>query len=110
MVFLKLLLIKEFYGSDISIISCEELSKNGYGNCEKLIMEYMPNYAQIRIIPYNGIINSSKIEINNKTKILEPNHNWKMLVKILSTKYPLKEAKLKAKKIIKRAEKYYMNL
>ena len=38
-----ILLVKEYYGTDLSIISCEELNKSGYGNCKKLITEYMPN-------------------------------------------------------------------
>ncbi len=28
------LLIKEVYGQDLSIITCEEINKNGYGNCK----------------------------------------------------------------------------
>ena len=33
--------IKDFYGQDVAIISCEELNKNHCGNCQKLVTDYM---------------------------------------------------------------------
>ena len=35
--------IKEAYGQDVAIISCEELNKNNCGNCKKLVTNYMPD-------------------------------------------------------------------
>ena len=37
--------IKETYGQDLAIISCEELNKNCKGNCKKLVTEYMSPYV-----------------------------------------------------------------
>ena len=33
--------IKNVYGQDVAIISCEELNKNCSGNCQKLVTDYM---------------------------------------------------------------------
>ena len=33
--------IKNTYGQDVAIISCEELNKKNKGNCKKLVTEYM---------------------------------------------------------------------
>ena len=38
-----ILSVKEYYGQDLSIITCEELNKNHCGNCRKLVLEYMPS-------------------------------------------------------------------
>ena len=38
-----ILQIKGIYGQDVAIISCEELNKNNCGNCQNLVMHYMPN-------------------------------------------------------------------
>ena len=34
--------IKDTYGQDVAIISCEELKRNVCGNCKRLVLEYMP--------------------------------------------------------------------
>ena len=34
--------IKEVYGQDVAIISCEELNPNRNGNCKKLVIDYLP--------------------------------------------------------------------
>ncbi len=38
-----ILSIKNAYGQDVSIISCEELNKDNCGNWKKLVVDYMPN-------------------------------------------------------------------
>ena len=128
-----ILLVKEFYGTDLSIISCEELNKNGYGNCKKLITEYMPNkftddtkktYMSPRRAMKSKKINIKeveekrtkerenkeklkKIEVKGEEKDLKPKHEWDKLLKILSTKFPQEEAKFYAEKIIKRVEQLH---
>ena len=76
--------IKNSYGQDVAIISCEELCKNNTVNCQKVVKEYMP-IKQTRA----GI--SSSIE------------------EILMRKFPSTEAKLIAKRIIKEVEKLNNN-
>ena len=34
--------IKMAYGSDVAIITCEELSESMKGNCQRLVLEHMP--------------------------------------------------------------------
>ena len=126
-----ILLVKEFYGTDLSIISCEELNKNGYGNCKKLITEYMPNKfidqaKKINISPRRAMKNEEKnkkeveekrknenkdklknIKVKEEEKDLKPKYEWDKLLIILSTKFPPEEAKLYAEKIIKRVEKLH---
>ena len=72
--------IKYSYGQDVAIISCEELSKNNSVNCKKVVLEYMPCRPT----------RSSMVNIDT----------------ILMRKFPLIEAKLIAKRIIKRVEKF----
>ena len=38
-----ILSIKDAYGQDVAIISCEELNKNNCGNCKNLVINYMPD-------------------------------------------------------------------
>mgnify|MGYP006873229148 CR=1 FL=1 len=35
--------IKDNYGEDVAIISCEELNKNHSGNCRTLVKDYIPS-------------------------------------------------------------------
>ena len=118
-----ILLIKTFYGTDPSIISCEELNKNHRGYCKKLVTEYMPNkkirnmfmpnspiaYAPKRIIPilknFTTVNITSKEEAEQNKLISNPRHKWDKLVEILSEKYSLEEAINIANRIIKRVEK-----
>ena len=69
--------IKQAYGQDVAIISCEELNENRKGNCEKLVTEYMPPNPHIEIgdlvVPIsNSIMKQScqmiflKTELNKK--------------------------------------------
>ena len=60
--------IKDVYGQDVAIISCEELNKNYSGNCKRLVTEYMDS---------NKDIDKREIEIPDKgvlTKILLKNY------------------------------------
>ena len=81
-------LIKNLFGQDFSILVCEQLNKNGYGNCKKVVKEYMPTFK-------TRSENSSHSFDSQKTTILE---------KILSQKFTKKQAKMYADRIIKRAE------
>ena len=36
--------IKEVYGQDVAIISCEELNINHCGFCQKVVTDYMPKF------------------------------------------------------------------
>ena len=38
-----ILSIKNSFGQDVAIISCEELNQNHCGNCKKVVTDYMPN-------------------------------------------------------------------
>ena len=86
-----ILLIKKFYDPKLSIISCEELNKDGYGICKRLIKEYMPSFAQKKIF-------------KPSYSLLKPKDKWDKLKEILSTKFSPEETKLLADRIIKRVE------
>ena len=86
-----ILLIKKFYDPNLSIISCEELNKDGYGICKRLIKEYMPSFAQKKIF-------------KPSYSLLKPKDKWDKLKEILSTKFSPEETKLLADRIIKRVE------
>ena len=38
--------IKQYFGQDIAIISCEELYPNNSGNCKRLVLDYIPDYRR----------------------------------------------------------------
>ena len=110
--------IKKLYGQDFAIISCEELYRNTYGNCKKLITEYMPslNYSKIKTKRPIGSYLIHKIMKKNDAndyyklfKILKPNDYWDKLREILSKTLSPEEAKLIADRIIKRAEQVCSN-
>ena len=71
--------IKDVYGQDVAIISCEELNKNYSGNCKRLVTEYMGSNIDIR-----------EIEIPDKG----------VLTNILLKNYPPKESNLLSDRII----------
>ena len=39
--------IKQYFGQDIAIISCEELNPNNSGNCKRLVLDYIPDYRTL---------------------------------------------------------------
>mgnify|MGYP006873208856 CR=1 FL=1 len=43
--------IKDSYGNDVAIISCEEIKKDHGGNCKTLVTDYMPPSGKIFIPP-----------------------------------------------------------
>ena len=71
--------IKDVYGQDVAIISCEELNKNYSGNCKRLVTEYMGSNIDIR-----------EIEIPDKG----------VLTNILLKNYPPEESNLLSDRII----------
>ena len=100
-VYEKIRLIKKALGEDLSIIFCEELIKNGYGNCKKLVKEYMP------FSPLKQRLNSQSFEDREKRKNpdLKLKHKWDKLYEILRKILPPEKARLKAKRIIERVER-----
>ena len=73
--------IKDVYGQDVAIISCEELNKNYSGNCKRLVTEYMDS---------NKDIDKREIEIPDKG----------VLTNILLKNYPPEESNLLSDRII----------
>ena len=49
-------IIKNTYGQDVAIISCEELNEKNKGNCKKLVTEHMENAD----VPTSGQISNPK--------------------------------------------------
>ena len=105
--------IKKLYGQDFAIISCEELYRNTYGNCKKLITEYMPSLdyskrkknGRIGSILFHNIMKKNIANDHYKLiKLLKPNDYWDKLREILSKKLSPEKAKLIADRIIKRVE------
>ena len=114
----KIIFIKKIYGQDLSIISCEELIKKGYGNCKRLVKEYMPISSlknkiikSTNISPKRNEIKKSRINLNvlKNNKYLNSEHKWDKLFEILSTILPPEEAKSTGDRIIKRAEREIPN-
>ena len=99
-----ILQIKKLYGQDLSIIFCEELNKNSYDNCKRLIKEYMPSFAPNNIIKSGYLIDSNTL-IRNREFIIKPKYNWDKLKEILRGYFPPEKAELIAKNIITRVEK-----
>ena len=94
-------LIKQTYGQDVAIISCEELNENRKGNCKKLVTEYIPPPEK-----------TTRTELLNKVKCIK-NLNFSWIIKksnnifdikkdILSGKYNKNEANIIYGKITKR--------
>ena len=95
-------LIKETYGQDIAIISCEELNKKNKGNCKKLVTEYMDNDetprptsnpALKKIECAKGFYSSPYIKQSNSNSAIK---------EILGRKFNENQIYLILKKIIKR--------
>ena len=100
----KISLIKKVYGKDLSIISCEELNKNGYGNCKRLINDYMMDLTLERKKLRPDKDGPIDIEGRNN-KDLKTKKKWDKLYEILRKILPPEEARLKAERIIERAER-----
>jgi hypothetical protein len=65
--------IKEVYGQDIAIISCEELNENHKGNCKRLVIEYMRPRASTRYVDEEE---AKCIKILNFSKIIKNEVNY----------------------------------
>ena len=78
--------IKEVYGQDVAIISCEELNENHCGFCQKVVTNYMPKFDDL----LKAQEEKPKIVIRIK--------------KFLKKKFSLEEAKKKKKKIKQRVK------
>ena len=63
--------IKNFYGQDVAIISCEELNKNRKGNCKRLVTEYMKPKYEVQIPKKRGIILKSQSKYEKCIKNLK---------------------------------------
>ena len=66
-----ILSIKEVYGQDVAIISCEELIENWVGNCKRLVTEYMDLF-EIPKSPESPIPETNPIELNTTDKASIP--------------------------------------
>ena len=100
-----ILLIKEAYGLDLAIISCEELNKNNCGNCKKLVVDYMPN-GNPNIFGNNLARNLRDLFKPTKEKIIS---QIKLIIKnkiknILKIKFTPKISELFADDIVKRID------
>ena len=98
--------IKNFYGQDIAIISCEELNKNRKGNCKKLVTEYMKSRNEGTILKPQSI--EEKCIKNLKfAQIMKVSYRVFSIKKELSRKLKLnkKKANFIYNNIKKRAKK-----
>ena len=106
-----ILSIKNAYGQDVAIISCEELNKKNKVNCKRLVTEYM-DLSEIPTSPEPPIPKANPIELNTTDEGSIPlpkeysnfDKNLKMptLESILSKKFNSEESKLISNKIKKR--------
>ena len=110
-----ILSIKEFYGQDIAIISCEELNKNNSGNCRKLVIDYMPQL--IPLIPAQNTENQQNSQSLSSISIMKPSsksqpksdENKKLklkniLIELLEEKLTLEQSELISDNILKEVE------
>ena len=81
--------IKQTFGQDIAIISCEELNPNNCGNCKRLVLEYIPDYDKI-IRRYSNKLRRESIKSIIKETIKE----------ILKTKFTKEESSQIADNIV----------
>ena len=93
-------LIKQAYGQDVAIISCEELNENRQGNCKKLVTEYMPPNPPLEIGKL--IYPKSPSMIKNVMK-----HSCQMnfLKDLLNKKFGPEKSNILYAKIIKKVQK-----
>ena len=78
--------IKKIYGKDVAIIACEELNINNSGNCQRLVLDYIPDYEIIT----RGPLKPESIKSEIKETIKE----------ILKKKFPFEESNLIADNIV----------
>ena len=78
--------IKQYFGQDVAIISCEELYPNNSGNCKRLVLDYIPDYEINRrtLLPGSEKLSPELI----KSKIKETIKN------ILNKKFTIEESSL----------------
>ena len=79
--------IKEIYGQDVAILSCEELNKDHSGNCKKVVKEYMPDFGEDEIY--------TRAQDDNQIKTMD----WTKIFNFLIRRYSAEEAILIYKKI-----------
>ena len=107
--------IKDAYGQDVAIISCEELNKNHCGNCQRLVKDYMNVTKTSKLNSKkngNNInINENKIESKNEKEVESEKDNGKKKAKkksvkeILSKSIPFHRVNSISKRIIDRARR-----
>ena len=106
--------IKNVYGQDVAIISCEELNKNHNGNCKKLVTEYMSSKPPVIIHPPMPHITSIP-HISSKPRIpsesaypkpsIKPSQNFSFIKYVLKKKFSSAKSNLIYNRIIDRAKK-----
>ena len=93
--------IKQFFGQDIAIISCEELNPNNSGNCKKLVLEYIPDYPDYPDYWDDGKIRRAFLSVSEKLSPEIIKSKIKEQIKIiLNKKFPIEESSLKADNIV----------
>ena len=97
-----ILSIKESYGQDLAIISCEELNKNNCGNCKKIVTEYMPDQKKVR--ETKGFMKQSSYSKFRDVKKVES------LSKILAKKFSPEEVVSISKRIIEKNKAFQKNI
>ena len=104
--------IKYSYGKDVAIISCEELNKNYYSNCKKLVIEYMEEDFINKIEEIKNRI----LQSQDPEKEMEELFNyWKTIKNIVDMlDFSMKNLNLKEleplyDKIKQRVENVYLN-
>ena len=102
--------IKKAYGSDVAIITCEELNKNMKGYCERLVLEHLPEFLSIsNTEAYKSMSNESlyKKKFSRKPLDFIKNSNrMPYIIEYLRNKYNQEISILIYKKIIKKYDKY----
>ena len=97
-----ILSIKDAYGQDVAIISCEELNKNNCGNCKKIVTEYMPDQKKVR--ETKGFMKQSSYSKFRDVKKVES------LSKILAKKFSPEEVVSISKRIIEKNKAFQKNI
>ena len=86
--------IKEECGSDVAILSCEEINENHCGNCRKLVTNYLPSDHP----PHEPIVRPAGFQSGLSENLKDA------LFNVLKKKFPQRIANSKYNKIINKAK------
>ena len=89
-----IIFIKQSFGKDVAIISCEELNPNNSSNCKRLVLDYIPDFGEV-IFTRNLSFDPKKLSlVSIKAEIKET------IKAFLNKKFPIEESSLKADNIV----------